>query len=194
MPVPVRLAPATVCLCLERPIRLRETPEGTLTSHKFSSLRHQAMSMVFEPRNPAYEAHVRESFGRQAFMATLGARLLRIEPGEVEIEFAHRAELTQQHGFLHAGAVAAVLDSACGYAAFTLMPPEAGVLAVEFKINLLAPAKGARFVARGRVIRPGRTLTVCSGEVLDVSGEEAQPIATMLSTIMAVYGREDVRA
>lgn len=152
------------------------------------------MSTLVEPRNPEYRAHVRESFDRQAFMGTVGARLSRIEPGAVDIEFAHRAELTQQHGFLHAGVVAAVLDSACGYAACTLLPSEAGVLSVEYKINLLAPARPARYVARGRVLRSGRTLTVCSGEVLDVSDEHERPIARMLSTIMAVAGRRGVRA
>lgn len=152
------------------------------------------MSTFVEPRNPEYRVHVRESFDRQGFMTTVGARLSRIEPGAVDIEFGHRAELTQQHGLLHAGVVAAVLDSACGYAALTLLPPEAGVLTVEYKINLLAPARRERFVALGRVLRSGRTLTVCSGEVRDVSDETERPIARMLSTIMAVRDRGGVRA
>ena len=150
--------------------------------------------MSFEVRDPDYEARVRESFGRQAFMATLGARLARVEPGLVDIALDHRRDLTQQHGFLHAGTLAAVADSACGYAAFTLMPADVGVLAVEFKINLLSPARGSRFVARARVIRPGRTLTTCVADVLDVSGDEERLVATMLSTIMAVHDRPEVGA
>jgi uncharacterized protein (TIGR00369 family) len=150
--------------------------------------------MRFEPKDPAFDVRVRDSFARQAFMATLGATIVRLEPGLVEIALAHRPELTQQHGFVHAGAIAAVADSACGYAAFSLMPPDAGVLAVEFKINMMAPARGTRFIARGRVLRPGRTLTTCLAEVVDVTEDEERPVATMLSTIMAVYGRDDVRS
>lgn len=146
--------------------------------------------MAFSPRDPAYEARVRESFRRQGFMATLGAELTRVEPGLVAIEFGHGAAFTQQHGYLHAGVVTAVVDSACGYAAYTLMPADAEVLAVEFKVNLLAPARGTRFVARGRVVRPGRTLTVCRGEVVDISGDDELAIAAMQSTMIAVYGRE----
>lgn len=127
-------------------------------------------------------------------MATLGADMVRVDPGVVEIEFGHRSDLTQQHGFLHAGVITSVVDSACGYSALSLMPPGAEVLAVEFKVNLLSPAKGAHFVARGRVVRPGRTLTVCRGEVVDVSGEEERPIAAMLSTMIAVYDRGDERS
>jgi uncharacterized protein (TIGR00369 family) len=107
-----------------------------------------------------YEQRVRDSFARQRVMATLGARLLRIDPGEVEIELPYREELSQQHGFLHAGIVTTVLDSAAGYAAFTLMPADAGVLSVEFKTHLLAPAVGERLIGRARVVRAGRSLTV----------------------------------
>lgn len=145
------------------------------------------------PQDPGFEARVRASFARQPFMATLGATMQRVEPGLVEIAFAHRPELTQQHGFLHAGVLASVTDSACGYAAATLMPPDAGVLAVEFKINLMAPARGERFLARGRVLRAGRTLTTCLGEVLEGDGEARRVVATMLGTIMTVHGRDDVR-
>lgn len=111
--------------------------------------------MVQTPQNPDFERLVREGFEEQQVMRTLGARLTRIAPGEVEIELPYREALTQQHGFLHAGVVTAVLDSACGYAAFSLMPPGVGVLSVEFKVNLLAPAKGEELVARGRVLRAG---------------------------------------
>jgi len=136
------------------------------------------------PQDPAFAARVRESFARQSFMATLGAELTRVAPGEVDITLPFRADLTQQNGFLHAGVVTAIVDSACGYAAFTLMPAGVGVLSVEFKVNLLAPAVGERMIARGRVLRAGRTLTVCSGEVAAVSGGEEKPVAAMLATLM----------
>jgi len=139
------------------------------------------------PRDPEFEQRVRASFARQRFMATLGATLDVVQPGEVHIGFTHREELTQQHGYLHAGVLASVADSACGYAALSLMEPGAGVLSVEFKINMLAPATGAHFVAIGRVVRSGRTITVCSGEV---RGDAASaPVAMMQATMMAVRGR-----
>jgi uncharacterized protein (TIGR00369 family) len=141
------------------------------------------------PRDPNYEARVRASFERQVFMATLGARLVRIAPGEVDLELPVRTELTQQHGFLHAGALASVADSACGYAALSLMAPGAAVLSVEFKINLLAPAAGDRVLAKGRVIRAGRTVTVCWGEVIAFTGATERLVATMVGTMMAVEGR-----
>lgn len=125
-------------------------------------------------------------------METLGARLTSVAPGAVEIEFRFREDLTQQHGFLHAGAVTAAVDSACGYAALSLMDPDAAVLTVEYKVNLLAPAAGERFLARGRVVRPGRTLTVCAGEVVALEGDEERTIALMQATMMAVRGRSDV--
>jgi uncharacterized protein (TIGR00369 family) len=141
------------------------------------------------PRDPDYESRVRTSFERQAFMATLGARLVRVAPGEVDLELPVRSELTQQHGFLHAGALASVADSACGYAALSLMPPGAAVLSVEFKINLLAPAAGDRVLAKGRVIRVGKTVTVCWGEVLAITDDKERLVATMMGTMMTVEGR-----
>jgi uncharacterized protein (TIGR00369 family) len=138
-----------------------------------------------EARDPDYERKVRDSFARQAAMATFGARLLRVAPGEVDIELPFRDDLTQQNGFLHAGVVAAVVDSACGYAAHSLMPPGTDVLSVEFKVNLLAPALGERFVARGRVLRSGRTLTVCTGDLDAVRGGEETHVATMVATMIA---------
>jgi len=141
------------------------------------------------PRDPDYEARVRASFARQAFMSTLGACLVRVEPGEADIELPIRPELVQQHGFLHAGAVASVADSACGYAALSLMPPGAAVLSVEFKINLLAPAAGDRVLAKGRVIRAGKTVTVCWGEVTAVANGSERLVATMVGTMMTVEGR-----
>ena len=116
-------------------------------------------------------------------MTTLGASIERVEAGEVDIALAFSPALSQQHGYLHAGAVASIADSANGYAALTLAPPGSDVLAVEFKINLLAPAKAPRFLARGRVLRPGRRLTVCLAEVFGVDGSAEELIATMLSTI-----------
>ena len=138
------------------------------------------------PQDPSFEARVRESFARQRAMATLGAELTRVAPGEVTIELPYRQDLTQQDGYVHAGIVTAIVDSACGYAAFTLMPADAAVLSVEFKVNLLAPALGERLIARGRVVRAGRTLTVCAGDVVGVQDGEETPIATMLATMMAL--------
>ncbi|MEM7245753.1 MAG: PaaI family thioesterase [Acidobacteriota bacterium] len=146
----------------------------------------------FEPRNPEFETRVRDSFEKQAAMHRIGATLERVTPGEVDILLPYDAELTQQHGFMHAGMISTVLDSACGYAAFTLMPVDAGVLAVEFKINLVAPAEGKSFLARGRVIRPGRTITACQGEAIARSATGEKTIAIMQSTIMAIHDRPGI--
>jgi uncharacterized protein (TIGR00369 family) len=138
----------------------------------------------FQPRDPQFETRVRESFARQTVMTTIGARLARVAPGEVEIELPYRADLAQQNGFVHAGIVTTIADSACGYAAYSLMPAASDVLSVEFKVNLMAPAAGERLVARARVLRPGRTLTVCQSDVFAVrSGEETQ-VATLLGTMI----------
>ena len=144
------------------------------------------------PRDPDFETRVRASFARQQFMTLLGARLERVAAGEVCIRLPFQPALTQQHGFLHAGVVTSVVDSACGYAALTLMEPGAAVLSVEFKVNLLAPARGREFVAVGRVVRAGRTLTVCTGEVRALpegEGGDEVPVAIMQATIMAVRER-----
>ena len=141
------------------------------------------------PRDPDFERRVRDSFVRQRFMATLGATLDVVRAGEVHIGFAHREELTQQHGYLHAGVIAAVADSACGYAAFTLMPADHAVLSVEFKTNLLAPAKGQRFRATARVVRAGRTLTVCTAEVVGFEGGEETLVAIMQATMIGLGNR-----
>ena len=142
------------------------------------------------PMDPAYEARVRESFSRQTHMATLGAAIVFIAPGEVHLALPFDPKFCQQNGFLHAGAVASVADSANGYAACTLAPSGTDVLAVEFKINLLAPAQGEGFLACGRVLRPGRTLTVCQAEVFTTGTTEQALIATMLSTIIVRRGLE----
>jgi uncharacterized protein (TIGR00369 family) len=139
-----------------------------------------------EPADPAFESRVRDSFARQGLMRTLGAVLSRVAPGEVEVALTFRRDLTQQHGFLHAAAMTAAADSACGYAALTLMPPGTDVLTVEFKVNLLAPGKGAGVVARARVLRAGRTLTVCAGDVFAIDGGEETLVLTMLATEMTV--------
>ncbi len=145
--------------------------------------------MDVHPKDPDYEGRVRRSFARQAFMKTLGAKIESVTPGEVVIELPFDPSLTQQHGFLHAGATTSIADSACGYAALTLMPPGAAVLAVEFKINLLAPAGGTRFRATGRVVRAGRTLTVCRGEVTADGPDGEKTVAVMQSTMIAVTDR-----
>jgi uncharacterized protein (TIGR00369 family) len=143
-----------------------------------------ATESAFTASDPEFETKVRESFARQRMMSTLGARLARVAPGEVDVEIAHDERLVQQNGFLHAGALASVADSANGYAAFTLAPAGSDVLAVEFKINLLAPARARRFVAEARVLRAGRTLTVCRADVWGVGEGERELVATMLSTII----------
>jgi uncharacterized protein (TIGR00369 family) len=125
-------------------------------------------------------------------MVTLGATLERVAPGEVAIAFTHRDELTQQHGFLHAGVMTSVADSACGYAALSLMESGAGVLSVEFKVNMLAPAVGERFTATGRVVRSGRTLTVCAGEVTSERSGETVAVLLMQATMMAVRGKSGI--
>ena len=142
------------------------------------------MSVDLAPKNPSFEAVVRESFARQQMMATIGARLELVAPGEVRIVLAHSPAITQQNGFVHAGAITSIADSACGYAAFSLAPPDTDVLAVEFKINLVSPAKAPSFIARGRVLRSGRTLSVCMAEVHGVSELGEELVATMLSTII----------
>ena len=141
------------------------------------------------PKDPQFEARVRDSFGKQTFMATLGAKLARVAPGEVTIELPVREALSQQHGSVHAGAVASVLDSAAGYAALSLMPEGAAVLSVEFKLNLLEPAVGQRIEARARVLRSGRTLTACTAEAwaIDAEGRE-RLVAILQGTMMCLQG------
>jgi uncharacterized protein (TIGR00369 family) len=148
---------------------------------------------AFEPRTPDFAERVRDSFARQGAMATLGAALVRVAPGEVEIGLDWAPGLTQQHGFLHAGVVSTALDSACGYAGFSLMPADAGVLTIEFKINLLAPARGQRFRLVGRVLKPGRTITVTEGQAFAIDDGREKLIATMNATLMTITGRDGVQ-
>ena len=133
---------------------------------------------------------VRASFDRQGMMTTLGVEVIAVEPGRVEMSLRHDDRFTQQHGFLHAGAVASVLDTACGYAAYSVMPPEASVLTVTYTINLLAPAAGLRFTMTGQVVRAGRTLVVCRGEAFADGAD--RPFAAMQATMTALYDRPDI--
>jgi len=138
-------------------------------------------------RNQSFAEEITESFSRQTAMQLIGAELTRVEPGVVEISLPYRSDLTQQHGYLHAGIVAAIADSACGYAAFSLMPAGSEVLSVEFKVNLLRPARGERFVARADVIKSGKTLTVVRADVFASSADtEPELIATMQATMIAL--------
>jgi uncharacterized protein (TIGR00369 family) len=147
----------------------------------------------FTPPDPDFADRVRASFVRQGAMATIGASLAQVSPGRVVIELPWQQALTQQHGFLHAGMVATALDSACGYAGFTLMPADVAVLTIEFKINLLAPAKGERFRMEGLVIKPGRTVTVTEGRAYAIHEGREKLIATMGATLMAVAGRDGIQ-
>lgn len=147
----------------------------------------------FQPKDPDFAARVRASFDRQAAMKTIGAKLTAAEAGWVVIELPWAQPLTQQHGFLHAGMVATALDSACGYAGFSLMPADAAVLTIEYKINMLAPAKGQRFRMEGLVIKPGRTVTVAEGKAFAVDDGKEKLIATMACTLMAVFGRDGIQ-
>ena len=152
------------------------------------------------PADPGFADRVRASFARQGLMRTLGAELVAVAPGTVSIALAYRESLSQQHGFLHAGALAAALDSAAGYAASTLMPADAGVLTIEFKVNLLAPAQGPRFRCDARVVKAGRTITVAEAEAWQLAGDDradpgsARRIATLTATVMTVLGRDGVQA
>ena len=148
----------------------------------------------FQTRDPDFEARVRASFARQSAMTTVGASLVSVLPGRVSIELPFADHITQQHGFVHGGVVAAVLDSACGYAASSLMGPEDGVLSIEFKVNLLAPAQGQRFRMDGEVLKPGRTITVTEARAfaIDAQGQE-KLVATMVATMMVITGREGIR-
>jgi len=144
------------------------------------------MSSEFQARDPEFQERVRGSFAQQGLMSTFDARLDRVDPGLVEIVVPFADGLTQQDGFLHAGVVIAAMDSACGYAALSLMEPDLRVLTVELKVNLLSVASGERLLARGQVMRPGRTLTVCRGDAYALTGEEERHVATILTTMFRV--------
>jgi uncharacterized protein (TIGR00369 family) len=143
-------------------------------------------------RDPDFAARVRASFARQSMMTTIGARLARVDHGEVVVEMARAEDLLQQHGFVHGGAVGMIGDSACGYAALSMMAKGVGVLTVEYKINFVAPAAGPLFVATGRVVRSGRSLTVTQGAVEAIDGDSRCTVALLTATMMSVEGRDGV--
>ena len=139
------------------------------------------------PLNASFAEEVKASFAQQPIMNLIGARLALVEPGIVEIALPYRADLTQQNGYLHAGIVTTIADSACGYAALSLMPEGSGVLSVEFKVNLLRPARGDSFVTRAEVIKAGRTLSVVRADVFAIdAGADRKLVATMQGTMMGV--------
>ena len=144
---------------------------------------------LFEPKNPDFRQVATATFAAQRAMQTLGIKIARLEPGEVDLAMEYAPEFSQQNGFVHAGIITAGLDNACGIAAFTLMPAGAGILTVEFKTNLLAPAKGERFAFRALVVKPGRTLTVCEGRAYALSDGVESLVATMTGTLMAIMPR-----
>jgi uncharacterized protein (TIGR00369 family) len=143
----------------------------------------------FEPKNPDFRAVAAATFAAQQAMQTLGISIARLDPGEVDLAMDYAPEYSQQNGFVHAGIITAGLDNACGIAAFTLMPAGVDILTVEFKTNLLAPAKGERFSFRALVVKPGRTLTVCEGRAYSVNDGVENLIATMTGTLMAIMPR-----
>jgi len=139
-----------------------------------------------------FAARIRASFAKQGLMSTLGAALGEISSGRVDVELRPRPEISQQHGFVHAGAISAIADTAAGYAALSLMPAEAGVLTTEFKINLVAPAAGERIIARGRVVKAGRTLTLTQSDVFALNDGQEKLVAVLMATMMAIKGRDGI--
>ena len=148
--------------------------------------------MIFDVPDPDFARRIRTSFARQGLNETIGAALGRVAAGSVEIAVPFSAGVSQQHGFFHGGVIGAIGDSACGYAAMTLTPAGTEVLTIEYKVNFLSPGQGEQLIARGRVTKPGRTVTVCTGDVFAVSGGQEKLVATMLVTIMTVGGQRDV--
>ncbi len=147
----------------------------------------------FEPKDSKFRRRVKSSFDRQQCMTTLGIEISRIEPGKVELTMPYAEPYTQQHGFIHAGIISTAMDSACGYAAFSLMPVEAAVLTVEYKINFMAPASGEDFIFRAEVVKPGHTLTFCDAHAYARTAGREKLIATMSGTMMALVGREGIQ-
>jgi len=148
-------------------------------------------TMQFEVRDPDWVMKVRESFGRQGVMALLGAELAQLDPGRCEIRLPYRADLTQQHGFFHAGIISTIVDSAGGYAGFSLMPAGSSVLTVEYKLNLLAPGDGELLVAIGEVVKPGKNLVIARGDVYVLKAGIRTHCAIMQQTLMTMHGKED---
>jgi uncharacterized protein (TIGR00369 family) len=144
----------------------------------------------FKPQDANFEARIRTSFARQTAMATLNIEIADLSASEVALKMPYSAAYAQQHGFTHAGITTTALDTACGYAAFSLMPEDAAVLTIEFKTNLLAPARGDHFLFRARVLKPGRTMTVCDAQAFAVEEGSEKVVASMTSTLMALFGRQ----
>ena len=149
------------------------------------------MSAAFEARDPGFESRVRASFARQGAMRLLGATMSRVAPGECEVRLPWRDELGQQHGFFHGGVLATIADSAAGFASFTLMPPDATVLTIEYKTNFLAPARGEQLIARGHVVKPGRTVSVAEARTFALAGGEETLVATLTATMMVVTHHDE---
>lgn len=147
----------------------------------------------FEPRDNNFKRRVEESFNKQNAMKSLGITLEKLKPGRIELRMPYDTQYTQQHGFVHAGILSTAMDSACGYAAFSLMPENAAVLSIEFKTNLLAPAKGEYFEITGEVLKAGRTITVCQSKMFSVQDENRKLVAQMTATMMTVLGREGIQ-
>ena len=141
---------------------------------------------MHKARNPSFAKEIERSFAKQTIMGLIGAELTRVEPGLVEITLPYRPDLAQQHGYLHAGIVTTIADSACGYAAYSLMPPDSEVLSVEFKVNMLRPAKGETFSALAEVVKSGKTLTVVRADVFGVNEDRRDLVATMLGTMICL--------
>ncbi|MBL8805214.1 MAG: PaaI family thioesterase [Rhodospirillales bacterium] len=152
------------------------------------------MTAGFTPADPEWEFKVRDSFARQGAMATVGARLVHVEPGHVHVALDYSDAIAQQHGYVHGGVVGMIADTAGGYAGFSLMAKDASVLTVEYKLNLVAPADGETLVAKGRVVKPGRTLVVTQADVFALKGGQSKLCATMLQTLMTMTGKSDGRA
>lgn len=148
--------------------------------------------MSFEVLDPNFEQRIRESFARQHFMSFIGAELAKVEPGYCEIHLNYKKELSQQHGFFHGGIIGTLADNSGGYAAFTLMPADASILTVEYKLNLVAPGDGDLLIGRGQVIKPGRTLTICKSDVFVVKNGLEKLCATSLVTLMTMVGKADM--
>ncbi len=142
------------------------------------------MNKPFDVKNPDYEQTVRDSFAKQGLMQHLSATLTEVSPGQMTISVPYSPNFTQQHGFFHAGVATSIVDVACGYAAYSLMPPSSEVLTIEFKANFVSPAIGQQLMAKGRVIKPGRTITVCQGDVYCVNDGEQKLCATMLASLI----------
>lgn len=140
----------------------------------------------FKAIDPNYETRVRSCFEQQGVMKTIGASLVKLAPGEVVVEFSYDRSLTQQNGYIHAGVLTTIVDSACGFAAYTLMPADSEVLTIEYKINFMSPAKGETFKGIGKVVKSGRTITVCSGDVVAVEDGKEKVVATMQATMICL--------